>query len=187
MDHEFAILKQFPNYDIENVIDDFVLICFLVGNDFIPHLPNLHIHEDGLARLFKTYMDWQCSRQLEGYLNEKGALKLNRFESFIRCLDSMEREHFEDEYADLLYMDSKRAGPNSYETPGRRKLNAAAASKKKAQTGAFGGLTNRSNMDDPNHVDETGLTAFFDDDEVRPNFFALRFCSSLHIDDLNRV
>lgn len=33
----------FP-YDLERIIDDWILMGFLVGNDFIPHLPNLHIN-----------------------------------------------------------------------------------------------------------------------------------------------
>ena len=33
---------RFP-YDLEKIIDDWVLMGFLVGNDFIPHLPNMHI------------------------------------------------------------------------------------------------------------------------------------------------
>lgn len=30
---------------------------FLVGNDFIPHLPDLHISKGALPILYKVYMD----------------------------------------------------------------------------------------------------------------------------------
>lgn len=30
---------------------------FLVGNDFIPHLPDLHINKGALPILYKTYID----------------------------------------------------------------------------------------------------------------------------------
>lgn len=29
---------------------------FLVGNDFIPHLPHLHINHDALPLLYRTYI-----------------------------------------------------------------------------------------------------------------------------------
>ena len=32
-------------YDLEHVIDDWILMGFLMGNDFIPHLPNMHIRQ----------------------------------------------------------------------------------------------------------------------------------------------
>ena len=42
-------------YNLERIIDDFVLIAVFVGNDFLPHLPNVHIRGDGLERLFEIY------------------------------------------------------------------------------------------------------------------------------------
>jgi len=42
-------------YNLENIIDDWVLMGFLVGNDFIPHLPDMHIHHDALPLFWKTY------------------------------------------------------------------------------------------------------------------------------------
>jgi 5'-3' exoribonuclease 1 len=42
-------------YDLERIIDDFVLLAVFVGNDFLPHLPDLHIHANALERLFEIY------------------------------------------------------------------------------------------------------------------------------------
>lgn len=42
-------------YNLERVIDDFILLAVFVGNDFLPHLPDLHIHENGLEKLFDVY------------------------------------------------------------------------------------------------------------------------------------
>lgn len=44
------------DYDLERIIDDWILMGFLVGNDFIPHLPHLHINHDALPLLYKTYI-----------------------------------------------------------------------------------------------------------------------------------
>ena len=44
-------------YDLEKIIDDWILMGFLVGNDFIPHLPHMHIAHDALPLLWKTYME----------------------------------------------------------------------------------------------------------------------------------
>lgn len=42
-------------YNLEHVIDDFVLLAVFVGNDFLPNLPDLHIHENGVEKLFEVY------------------------------------------------------------------------------------------------------------------------------------
>jgi 5'-3' exoribonuclease 1 len=42
-------------YNLERIIDDFILLAVFVGNDFLPNLPDLHIHANGLERLFDVY------------------------------------------------------------------------------------------------------------------------------------
>ena len=42
-------------YDLERVIDDWVLMGFMVGNDFIPHLPHMHIKQDHLPLIYAAY------------------------------------------------------------------------------------------------------------------------------------
>ena len=52
--NENAVALPFA-YDLENIIDDFVLLAVFVGNDFLPNLPDLHIHMNGLEELFEVY------------------------------------------------------------------------------------------------------------------------------------
>jgi 5'-3' exoribonuclease 1 len=77
----------------------------LVGNDFVPHLPHLHIVKGALPMLYRTYME--VLPTLDGYLNENGILNLRRFESFIKKLSQFDIEIFRETYDDMKYMESK--------------------------------------------------------------------------------
>ncbi|XP_050708654.1 5'-3' exoribonuclease 1-like isoform X2 [Eriocheir sinensis] len=108
INYEFYDLRAalpFP-YDLESVIDDWVLMGFLVGNDFIPHLPHLHINKEALPKLYMTYK--AVLPTLDGYLNQGGELHLGRFEKFMAKLSEFDFENFQETYADQKYFNSKR-------------------------------------------------------------------------------
>jgi 5'-3' exonuclease/20S proteasome alpha/beta subunit len=46
-------------WDLERTIDDFVFMTFLVGNDFLPHLPAIDIADNAFDLLFWTYKKWR--------------------------------------------------------------------------------------------------------------------------------
>uniref|UniRef100_A0A8C4V4N2 5'-3' exoribonuclease 1 n=1 Tax=Falco tinnunculus TaxID=100819 RepID=A0A8C4V4N2_FALTI len=107
IDYEFSPVKDKISfeYDIERIIDDWILMGFLVGNDFIPHLPHLHINHDALPLLYRTYM--AILPELGGYINENGHLNLKRFEKYLARLSDFDREHFSEVFVDLKWFESK--------------------------------------------------------------------------------
>lgn len=111
LDHEFSELrpKLSFDYNIENIIDDWILMGFLVGNDFIPHIPHFHINKNSLVALYRVYMDVLPS--LDGYLNENGILNLARFEQFLKKVAEIDEENFMETFADVKYLESKSSGP----------------------------------------------------------------------------
>ena len=117
LDHEFTDLKSAAlafEYDIEGVIDDWILLGFLVGNDFIPNLPNLHINKGALSDLYGTYK--RVLPTLGGYINEGGTLNLKRFEKFMEALAESEMDRFDEIYSDSKWLEGKTASKQKRRT-----------------------------------------------------------------------
>ncbi|KAJ7591357.1 exoribonuclease 2 [Mycena floridula] len=82
---------SFP-FDLEQAIDDWVLLIFFVGNDFLPHLPSLEIREGAIDTLLKIWK--QELPRMGGYLTEHGELKLARAQIILEGLAKREDEIF---------------------------------------------------------------------------------------------
>lgn len=44
-------------YNRRSAIDDFIFMIFMVGNDFLPHIPSVEIIEDGIELLLEVYKE----------------------------------------------------------------------------------------------------------------------------------
>ncbi|KNZ57980.1 hypothetical protein VP01_2023g2 [Puccinia sorghi] len=79
-------------FDLERAIDDWVLLIFFVGNDFLPHLPSLEIREGAIDTLLKI---WKTNlARMGGFLTDCGTLNLKRIETILEGLASREDEIF---------------------------------------------------------------------------------------------
>ena len=108
LDLEFGSLaQQIPfEYSLERIIDDFILMGIFVGNDFLPHLPDLHINEGALERIWDIYKE--ILPVAGGYLNEHGTISLPRLQLMLDHLARYEVEIFEAEFADQNWYKGKQ-------------------------------------------------------------------------------
>ena len=91
---EFSKLHNklpFP-FDLEKIIDDYILLHLFVGNDFLPHLPGLHINEGAIELLFRIYE--KVLPRAGGYINEQGRLHCDRLQLILDELFLLDRENF---------------------------------------------------------------------------------------------
>jgi 5'-3' exoribonuclease 1 len=79
-------------WDLEKIIDDFVVMCFFIGNDFLPNLPGLDIAEGALNEMFKIYKTKVLPK---GYLTEGSNINFAMLEIFLRHLTKHEKDMFE--------------------------------------------------------------------------------------------
>ncbi|KAH9977999.1 XRN 5'-3' exonuclease N-terminus-domain-containing protein [Lactifluus volemus] len=81
----------FP-FNLEMAIDDWVLLIFFVGNDFLPHLPSLEIREGAIDTLLKIWKD-ELPR-MGGYVTNHGQLVLHRAQIILEGLARREDDIF---------------------------------------------------------------------------------------------
>jgi 5'-3' exonuclease len=81
-------------FDLTRIVDDFVFMCMLVGNDFLPHAPHLEIDAGAISLMMSNYMDLLGDSWGGGYLTHKERIHPQRLEEFIYCLAAYEEEHF---------------------------------------------------------------------------------------------
>lgn len=83
-------------YNVEYAINDFIFLCFIVGNDFIPHIPSIEIIENGIELILEVYKE-VCSSY--GHITTKidGKIKFvpNTMKAFLGTIGHYEKSNFE--------------------------------------------------------------------------------------------
>lgn len=79
-------------YDLDRIIDDFVFMCMLVGNDFLSHSPHLEIDNGAISLMITAYVD--LLPDWGDYLTDREKIHPQQFEQFVYHLAAYEEEHF---------------------------------------------------------------------------------------------
>lgn len=90
---EGSVLSSTETEHENRVIDDFIFLCFFIGNDFLPSLPHLDISDGSLTFMMDVYRD--MIPHIGGYLTKGNQLHLPRIELFIQEISRREVLYFQ--------------------------------------------------------------------------------------------
>ena len=79
-----------------NKIEDYIFICFLLGNDFLPHFPALNIRLNGFTILL------ECYKKMFGatdFLVANNAINWHNFKKYIKAIAEYEEKFIKEVYS----------------------------------------------------------------------------------------
>ena len=94
--------------DLDNLLYDYIIICFFLGNDFLEHLPSISIKRNGIDIIMKAYVNAWRNEYLVNKLvindpdNWKNAINLNYLKDIMYQLKNHESYFFKNFKLDNL-------------------------------------------------------------------------------------
>ena len=90
-------IKGIFKVDTDNVIDDYIFVCFLLGNDFMNNIPSINLRYDGHKLLIDTYLSLQ--KEYDGYFylidrSSQSLICFTFFKEYMERLSLQENKHF---------------------------------------------------------------------------------------------
>lgn len=101
------------NKNDNNLIHDYIFICFMLGNDFMPHHPAFNIRQNGIHVLLDKYKFLYSSKK-NFCLTKDGGIVWNNVRKYITLLSEQEEELFQEEHNKKHKLE-KRYLPNTTE------------------------------------------------------------------------
>ena len=100
-------------YDLENAIDDFIFMCFTVGNDFLPHFPAVNIRTGGVDKMLNAYK--ATVGNTDDNLTDGKTIYWNNVRKVIKFLAALEEEYIIAEHKSRNFKEKRDMPQNSPE------------------------------------------------------------------------
>ena len=89
-------------------INDFIVICYFLGNDFVPNLPSIDIRNGGMEFLIESYVKVYMKLGIMFY---DGDINKDFLEMFMKIIASKEKYYFEVKYPNYIQSLQERSSP----------------------------------------------------------------------------
>ena len=83
-------------YDTDKLIKDFIFLCFLIGNDFLPNLGTITVHNKGIDKLLGIYYNLLVKNKY--YLVHNNKINLGFLIDIFQELSLKENDIYKDDY-----------------------------------------------------------------------------------------
>ena len=105
-----------------NRLYDYIFICFLLGNDFLPHFPSVNIRTKGIYKLLAAYKN--ILGKSDKNLTNGKKIYWDNFYKFIEYLADEEHNNLKNEYSIRDKMEKRQFPCESIDDKKQRYLNA---------------------------------------------------------------
>jgi|TARA_Y100000389_G_C17466754_1_gene526351 5'-3' exonuclease len=107
------IINSSDAINLNKYIQDYIFICFILGNDFMPHFPSINIRLNGIDILLNLYK--QLFANNDKFLVKDSNIEFRNFKQYIESLSKNEENMLENVYKIRNKYDNTFKYKNCYE------------------------------------------------------------------------